>query len=558
LEDLTEEKPKTQQSGEIGRHDWTVKQCKNPEEGWQVHVDDRHIGNRESFEEAKAYAMDLIARADADGGYRLNEMPAGFLPPPFLQPVPPASHQEAPQEKPMPEAAAQAEPSAPLPAIAAADLPPGSRPYMLKMFKDVQIFSGDTGAKMPEGWTGVAVCHATSGFVAILRGADGKAEATPLEAKNYAAALAEAEPLLAGVRSPTGKLKAAPAEIEAAKTAELDAGTPEGYAQMPDDPALQHEWLLKWQDRLDAVFQERIPAIRNALREHGWEGGHRDPLLTRFDGEIFLQQSFSYTQVGAGANVVGMDSVVKSQLRLAKAAVVGEPLRFRDDLSMTPQAFAAKIDEEATKHAEAWRLRRGSEVEKPADDTGASIKALIDNAEKPAPTSFATDPPKAASPKEAWEAMDFLKAFVCRQQWRTMASLMKGEEGPYFMDKAVEMAATIKAMPATYGQDGLGGQAVAHLHYFKGPADWFVTEKDMGDPKNGDFSQAQAFGMADLGHGGELGYISIDALVENSVELDLHWTPKTLDEIERSRHGCGMGRGENEDDMPDNGYSQAA
>jgi len=56
--------------------------------------------------------------------------------------------------------------------------------------------------------------------------------------------------------------------------------------------------------------------------------------------------------------------------------------------------------------------------------------------------------------------------------------------------------------------------------------DWYITEKDMGD------EQIQAFGLADLGMGfPELGYISIEELVENGVELDLHWTPKTLAEV---------------------------
>ena len=37
--------------------------------------------------------------------------------------------------------------------------------------------------------------------------------------------------------------------------------------------------------------------------------------------------------------------------------------------------------------------------------------------------------------------------------------------------------------------------------------------------------QLQAFGKADLGHGGELGYISIVEIIKCGAELDLHWQP---------------------------------
>ena len=42
----------------------------------------------------------------------------------------------------------------------------------------------------------------------------------------------------------------------------------------------------------------------------------------------------------------------------------------------------------------------------------------------------------------------------------------------------------------------------------------------------------QAFGIADLGKGRELGYISIPELLENGAELDLYYTePKTIGEL---------------------------
>jgi hypothetical protein len=68
-------------------------------------------------------------------------------------------------------------------------------------------------------------------------------------------------------------------------------------------------------------------------------------------------------------------------------------------------------------------------------------------------------------------------------------------------------------MPKVYEQDGLGKKAIAH-------------ERDTSA------DQHQAFGLVQLaGYDAEMGYISIAELIHtNRVELDLHWTPKTLSE----------------------------
>jgi len=133
---------------------------------------------------------------------------------------------------------------------------------------------------------------------------------------------------------------------------------------------------------------------------------------------------------------------------------------------------------------------------------------------------------KANGRKEFVDAMTFLTPFLSKQQFAAMKRGATGEEAQFFVDKAVELATTIRDMPATYGQDGKGGEAVAYLHYFKGGADWYITEKDK------DGGVLQAFGLADLfGDGGELGYISIQELVGAGVELDFHWTSKTINQI---------------------------
>lgn len=109
----------------------------------------------------------------------------------------------------------------------------------------------------------------------------------------------------------------------------------------------------------------------------------------------------------------------------------------------------------------------------------------------------------------------------------------RSEEKQFFFDKIVEMAGIISTMPKTYEQDGKGNEAIVYLHYFRGNQDWYITEKDMETPEEP--GQYQAFGLADLGYGGELGYISIVELVKAGVELDLYFKPRTLAEIKAKK-----------------------
>ena len=123
-----------------------------------------------------------------------------------------------------------------------------------------------------------------------------------------------------------------------------------------------------------------------------------------------------------------------------------------------------------------------------------------------------------------------LKQFMSPAQISVMADGCRTEEKDFFFDKIEELSNTFSTMHATYGQDGKGDDAIVHLHYFRGGMDWFITEKDMED------EQIQAFGYCDLGMGSpELGYVSLVELAENNVEVDLHWTPKTLGEVKANR-----------------------
>ena len=127
--------------------------------------------------------------------------------------------------------------------------------------------------------------------------------------------------------------------------------------------------------------------------------------------------------------------------------------------------------------------------------------------------------------KQVKDAVDFLINFVNRSQLTVMVQNCRGEEGLYFCNLLVKTANIIVSMPRRYEQENLGDQAVVHLHYFYGGYDWFITEKDT-DPG----IQNQAFGLAVV-HEAELGYISIAELIQNGVEFDLHWTPRTLSEV---------------------------
>ncbi len=66
-------------SGSVGKHDWCIgRPCGD---GIAVFVDDRQLSYRPTLAKARAYAMDVIGRLQADGDYRLNDRPQGFLPP---------------------------------------------------------------------------------------------------------------------------------------------------------------------------------------------------------------------------------------------------------------------------------------------------------------------------------------------------------------------------------------------------------------------------------------------------------------------------------------------
>lgn len=124
-----------------------------------------------------------------------------------------------------------------------------------------------------------------------------------------------------------------------------------------------------------------------------------------------------------------------------------------------------------------------------------------------------------------------LRQFIGRAQIETMWQACQGEEGEWFRNAFVELAAIIAEIPETYEQDGKGDQAKIHLHYFRGGCDWYITELDC----DSDEGHIQAFGLANLGFGPELGYLSIPELLAAGAELDLHWTVQPIADVAKAR-----------------------
>jgi len=86
-----------------------------------------------------------------------------------------------------------------------------------------------------------------------------------------------------------------------------------------------------------------------------------------------------------------------------------------------------------------------------------------------------------------------------------------------------------KKLPPLYSQEKLGRKAVAKVKFFTPDSSWtwWATEFD---------GQDTFFGLVE-GHERELGYFSLAELesvhgpMGLAIERDLHWQPKTLEEI---------------------------
>lgn len=124
-----------------------------------------------------------------------------------------------------------------------------------------------------------------------------------------------------------------------------------------------------------------------------------------------------------------------------------------------------------------------------------------------------------------------LKPFIGHRQLSAVRHGMKGREKEFFLRKMIELAQIIDTMPVTYGQDGKGDNTIVYLHYFAGgTANWWITEKDKGDVEEP--GQIQAYGLVSLYthdiEDASRGYVSIEELLANNVELDFYFEPRPV------------------------------
>jgi len=95
-----------------------------------------------------------------------------------------------------------------------------------------------------------------------------------------------------------------------------------------------------------------------------------------------------------------------------------------------------------------------------------------------------------------------------------------------------------KKLPPLYTQETKGGKAVAHVKYFTPDSNWtwWVTEGSPVTDESGKEVDFHFFGLVE-GHEKELGYVALSELesvrgpLGLPLERDLHWQPKTLEEI---------------------------
>jgi hypothetical protein len=235
-----------------------------------------------------------------------------------------------------------------------------------------------------------------------------------------------------------------------------------------------------------------------------------------------------------------------------------DPLAGKTGATKPPKPPVCPAEEHDDTNAECTcsrSLRIGplSGMDAAISDLSAALNALGSPEETPAGmvpvNQTAPDPPHitemmrlTAKKKAADKAMRALRHFIGSRQRAAILCGMRGEEGEWFMDRMIALAALIAGMPVTYGQDGLGENAVVSLHYFAGgAANWWITERDKGSPDDGKDghpanTQQQAFGLANLSGGpndpdAELGYISIAEIIAHHGEIDLHFEPRTLREL---------------------------
>jgi hypothetical protein len=95
-----------------------------------------------------------------------------------------------------------------------------------------------------------------------------------------------------------------------------------------------------------------------------------------------------------------------------------------------------------------------------------------------------------------------------------------------------------RKLPPLYSQEGRGGKAIAHVKYFSPSSSWtwYILEGSPIQDETGTEVDFHFFGLVE-GQCKELGYVALSELqsvrgpMGLPIERDLHWGPKTLEEI---------------------------
>jgi hypothetical protein len=122
-----------------------------------------------------------------------------------------------------------------------------------------------------------------------------------------------------------------------------------------------------------------------------------------------------------------------------------------------------------------------------------------------------------------------LKSFVSDSQIQVLKQMSKGPEHESATEIINRLIDTFDTMKETYQTEDIPeSDKIVSLHYFLGGSDWYIVEKDVLPEQYQSFGYARLSGMEDLA---EWGYISLQELIDNNVELDFYWRPKKFKDI---------------------------
>ena len=173
------------------------------------------------------------------------------------------------------------------------------------------------------------------------------------------------------------------------------------------------------------------------------------------------------------------------------------------------------------------------------DEAHEVAKKLEDNERgKPINPQIKPETPKTDILNTFLPKLKIVMPFISQHQIDGLTRLYRSEKKGGAQEIVDRLAVIIQAMPGTYETDDIKtDDKIIHLHYFKGNYDGFIAEKDKGSKDDErPNQQTQAFGYAIFNDdyiNGEWGYINIEELKQENVELDFYWDPKPFSEVKK-------------------------